>query len=151
MFNIARRGPASVARSLFSSPTFPRYSTPAHTRDPQRYFSRTSPSILEAFRSGYEYQRRVAASRRCAATNAAAEAEAIEGEIEQESVSQTPPSDNQIKKAVQHGSVTKFKDLVDRGMVCGTVVDTITNRMGLETMTQVQSLTITQSLKGKDM
>ena len=80
-----------------------------------------------------------------------AEGEAVDGEIEQEVFSQTPPSDQQINRAVQHGPVTKFKDLVERGMVCRTVVDTITKVMGLETMTEVQSMTISQSLNGKDM
>lgn len=80
-----------------------------------------------------------------------AEGEAVEGEIEQEVVSQTPPSDQQINRVVQHGPVTKFKELVERGMVCQTVVDTITKAMGLETMTEVQSMTISQSLNGKDM
>ena len=80
-----------------------------------------------------------------------AEGEAVEGEIEQETFSQTPPSDEQISRAVEDGPVTKFKDLVERGMVCKTVVDTITKPMGLETMTEVQSMTIGQSLKGQDM
>lgn len=80
-----------------------------------------------------------------------AEDEDIEGEIEEEVFSQTPPSDSQIKRVVQNGPVTKFTDLAERGMVCQTVVDTITKGMGLETMTQVQSLTISKSLKGQDM
>ena len=80
-----------------------------------------------------------------------AEGEAVEGEIEHEAFSQTPPSDKQIKSAVLHGPVTKFKDLEDRGMVCKTVVNTITSVMGLETMTEVQSRTISQSLQGQDM
>lgn len=79
------------------------------------------------------------------------EDEAIEGEIEQEVFAQTPPTDAQINRAVKYGPVTKFKDLAERGMVCQTVVDTITKDMGLETMTQVQSLTMNESLKGKDM
>lgn len=89
--------------------------------------------------------------RRSAAASVAAEDEAIEGEIEQEVFSQTPPSDVQVNRAVQHGPVTKFKDLAERGMVCQTVVNTITKDMGLETMTQVQSLTISESLKAQDM
>ena len=80
-----------------------------------------------------------------------AEGEAVEGKIEHEVFSQTPPSDEQIDRALQDGPVTKFKDLVERGMVCKTVVDTITKAMGLETMTEVQSMTIGQSLKGQDM
>ena len=83
--------------------------------------------------------------------SAAAEDVAIEGEIEQEVFSQTPPSDAQVNRAVKHGPVTEFKDLADHGMVCQTVVDTITKTMGLKTMTQVQSLTVSESLKGRDM
>lgn len=36
-------------------------------------------------------------------------------------------------------------------MVCPTVVNTLTQEMGLETMTQVQSLTINETLKGGDV
>lgn len=62
-----------------------------------------------------------------------------------------PPSDPRIDKATQHGPVTKFEDLGTRNMVCKTLVDTITRDMGLETMTQVQSLTINETLKGIDV
>ena len=79
------------------------------------------------------------------------ENEAIEGEVEQEVHAAHPPSDAQINEAARHGPITKFKDLGQRGQVCETVVETITKDMGLETMTQVQSLTINESLKGIDM
>ena len=146
MWNIARRGPSSFARSLSSLSICSRCSRPSHTRDLQPCLSRIlSPRTAKAFRSISEW------GRRSIATNAAADDEAVEEEIEQETFSQTPPSDSQIKQAVQHGPVTKFKELAERGMVCQTVVDTITKGMGLETMTQVQSLTINKSLKGQDM
>ena len=151
MFNIARRGSSSAAKSLFSLSTFSRYSTPNRARDIQRCLSQISPSVTPAFRSGSVGGSRVDLSRRSAASSAVAEGEVIEGEIEQEVASQKPPSDKQIDPSVQHGPVTSFKDLAERGMVCQTVVDTITERMGLETMTQVQSLTISQSLEGQDM
>ena len=145
MLNISRRGPASVARSLLSFSTCSRCSGPTHPRDLQRCLPRIrSPTIARPFGSSSQW-------RRSAAASAAVEDEVIEGEIEQESFAQTPPSNAQINRAVQHGPVTKFKDLAERGMVCQTVVDTITKDMGLETMTQVQSLTINESLKGKDM
>jgi len=89
--------------------------------------------------------------RRSAAAAAAYEDEAIDGELEQEVHAQEPPSDAQIHRAVNYGPVTKFKELSERGMVCPTVVDTITRGMGLETMTQVQSLTINETLKGIDV
>lgn len=71
-----------------------------------------------------------------------------EHEVDEQFDAQRPPSDSQ---AAQHGPVTKFKDLATRNMVCRTVVDTITHEMGLETMTQVQSLTINETLKGIDV
>ena len=147
MLNITRRGPSSVARSLslISLSTCSRCSKPAHTRNIQRCLpSIISPIIARPFTGAPHW-------RRYAAASAAAENEAIEAEIEQEVSSQSPPSDPQINRDVKYGPITKFKDLAERGMVCQTVVDTITKDMGLETMTQVQSLTMNESLKGKDM
>ena len=106
---------------------------------------------MKSFRNGVEWRRRCEERRQSFASSAVAEGEAVEGEIEQEVSSEIPPSDKQINGAVQHGPVTKFQDLVERGMVCKTVVDTITKAMGLETMTEVQSMTISRSLKGQDM
>lgn len=146
MLNIARRGPSSVARSLSSLSNCSRCSRPAYTRNLHRCLPRLiSPITARPFGSSSQWRRSYAASA------AAVEDEAIEGEIEQEVSSQTRPSDAQINRAVRHGPVTKFKELAERGMVCQTVVDTITKDMGLETMTQVQTLTITESLKGLDM
>lgn len=47
--------------------------------------------------------------------------------------------------------VTKFQQLADLNMVSPVVVKTLTADMGLETMTQVQSLTINETLKGIDV
>ena len=106
---------------------------------------------MKSFRSSAQWKRECEARRQSFASTAVAEGEAVEGEIEHDVFSQTPPSDQRINPAGQHGHVTKFNDLVERGMVCRTVVDTITKAMGLETMTEVQSMTISQSLKGQDM
>ena len=145
MWNITRRGPSSVAKSLFYISTSLRCSRPGSARDLQRCLPQIIvPIKARTFGSSSQW-------RRSATATATAEAEAIEGDIEHEVFSQTPPSDSQVDQAVQHGPVTKFKDLAERGMVCQTVVDTITKSMGLETMTQVQSLTINESLKGQDM
>ena len=153
MWNITRRGSSSVARSLFSLSSCSRFSRPAHTRDLQRCLSQiVSSTNPRRFRSSREYVSRQ--RNRAAATKAALEDEAIEGEIEQEDqedLSETPPSDVKVNRAIKYGPVTKFNDLAGRAMVCQTVVDTITKDMGLETMTQVQSLTIDESLKGQDM
>ena len=145
MLNIARRGPSSVAKSLSSLSIYSRCSRPAPTRYLQQRLPRTvCPILARPLGSSSQW-------RRSAAASAAEEDEAIEGDIEQEVFSQAPPSDAETRQAVQYGPVTKFKDLAERGMVCQTVVDTITKAMRLENMTQVQSLTINESLKGNDM
>ena len=86
-----------------------------------------------------------------AAVSSEYEEAAAEEELSQQVHAQEPPSDSQINGATMQGPVTKFKDLATQGLVCQTVVDTITNDMRLETMTQVQSLTLNESLKGTDM
>jgi ATP-dependent RNA helicase MSS116 len=47
--------------------------------------------------------------------------------------------------------VTKFAELETRGLVDGNVIRALTVNMGLETMTEVQSATIHEALKGVDM
>lgn len=145
MLTIIRRGPASAAASIFSSSLRSQCARNARPRCAQQHNPQIAHSLtVRSFGATPSW-------RRSAATNAAYEDEAIEGDIEQEVYAEEPPSDAQIKRATNHGPVTKFAELAERGMVCQTVVDTITQDMGLETMTQVQSLTINESLKGIDM
>ena len=80
----------------------------------------------------------------------AAEAEIINHGAD-EVTAEPPPSDAQISKATQHGPVTRFVELQERGLVCPTLVKTLVEDMQLETMTQVQSLTINETLKGGDV
>lgn len=47
--------------------------------------------------------------------------------------------------------ITKFADLGERNLVHPTIVDNLTRQMGLETLTEVQSLTLGESLKSGDM
>jgi len=49
------------------------------------------------------------------------------------------------------GPATKFHELADRQMVSRTVVDTLVKDMKLETMTEVQAMTINETLKGVDV
>ena len=49
------------------------------------------------------------------------------------------------------GPVVKFQDLAERQIVNERVIQTLTRKMGLETMTPVQSLTINEALKGVDV
>lgn len=83
--------------------------------------------------------------------NAPARAPEVESDVENGVNASRSPSDNHTGEAVQHGPITRFQELSDRGLVCDTVVDTITKDMGLSTMTQVQSMTINETLKGIDM
>ncbi|KAL8854737.1 MAG: hypothetical protein Q9221_000519 [Calogaya cf. arnoldii] len=73
---------------------------------------------------------------------AAQAAAIIEDESDHEVTAQRPP---------RNGPVTRFIELQERGMVCPTVVKTLVEDMKLETMTQVQSLTINETLKGGDV
>lgn len=49
------------------------------------------------------------------------------------------------------GPLTEFKDLAKTGIIHENVVKTLTGEMKLETMTEVQSATITAALDGTDM
>jgi ATP-dependent RNA helicase MSS116, mitochondrial len=65
---------------------------------------------------------------------------------DQSSADSVPPF-----SAHAEGLATKFEDLETRGLVHPNVVNTITKYMNLETMTEVQSRTINEALKGADM
>lgn len=47
--------------------------------------------------------------------------------------------------------ITTFQELSDKGLVHSAVIDEITKTMGHKTMTDVQTLTINELLKGRDM
>ena len=145
MLNIIRRGPASALRLLSSASLCSRCIRAAKSRDSQQLLPRClTQVVIRSFGSAPQL-------RWTAAATASYEDEAINGELEQDVNAEEPPSDAQIKRAINYGPVTKFHELSERGMVCPTVVDTITRGMGLETMTQVQSLTINETLKGIDV
>ena len=82
---------------------------------------------------------------------AATRAQVVEGEVEEEVNAQRPLAIEQIQKAIQHSPVTRFAELLERRMVSNSVVEALTQDMGLKTMTQVQSMTISESLKGVDV
>ena len=58
---------------------------------------------------------------------------------------------SRVDAAERLGPVTKFHELADRRLVSPVLVNTLTKDMKLETMTEVQSLTINQTLKGVDV
>jgi ATP-dependent RNA helicase MSS116 len=49
------------------------------------------------------------------------------------------------------GPVTRFADLAKRGLVHPAIIKTITDKMKLETMTDVQTRTINEALSGVDV
>ena len=106
-------------------------------------------------RAGYEITARSFGTsikwRQVAAAATAYEDEAVQSEVEQGYSFNEPSSNTQTKRPTNYGPVTTFKELAERGMVSGTVIDTLTRQMGLETMTHVQTLTINEILKGHDV
>jgi len=80
-----------------------------------------------------------------------ASAAAVEAEAEEQTYSESPPSDAEIDEATAMGPITKFKQLAERGLVEPSIIRTLTESMGLKTMTQVQSLTISEAITGKDV
>lgn len=46
--------------------------------------------------------------------------------------------------------ITRFQELADNGLVPSILIDNITRGFGHSTMTEVQAMTITQTLDGKD-
>ena len=47
--------------------------------------------------------------------------------------------------------LTRFQDLADHGLVSPRVIDVLTQRMNIQTMTDVQRLTINETLDGADV
>ncbi|KAL8695277.1 MAG: hypothetical protein Q9218_000176 [Villophora microphyllina] len=140
MFTVARRGLASILRSAFS-PSIRTICIETLNLRPNlpRSPARSTVFPTRSFGDFSSHRQR------------AAVAAAIEDEIADEVSAQQPPSDTQIAEATRQGSVTKFKELGERKMVCNTIVKTLVQDMSLETMTQVQSLTINETLKGGDI
>ena len=140
MLNTVRQRPASIAKSLLSRSSSSRCAKFITIHNQLQVASRTIPTrSLRAISTTPQWGQRALASRE------------VE-EAEREHVdTQRPPVESRIDEAIQHGPVTKFKDLMARNLVCETVVNTITKDMGLDTMTEVQSLTIKETLKGIDV
>jgi len=145
MLNAVRRGSASNAtRSIFSF-TNNKCSRIIQSRGSQPLAPRAT-TCVESRPLGTSWRLRQYATARAVLEN-----EAIEAEVEQDVKTQRPPSGTQMLETTSDGPVLRFKELAERNMVCQTVIDTITKTMGLETMTQVQSLTINETLKGVDV
>ncbi|KAI9710628.1 MAG: hypothetical protein M1812_007393 [Candelaria pacifica] len=144
MLGALRRGSILAPRILRSAS-----STPLRSLN-QPYISlKTSNSVFRPATTSGLYPQTTRWQSNAAA--ALAEDEVIEGEIEHEVHAQEPPSNSEIQQQTQQGPITRFQELADRGLVNATVVETITSTMRIETMTQVQSMTINETLKGADV
>ena len=140
MLSTLRRGSASTLALQLPRATLrvPRFFLSQHSiaRDAQR--QRSAP--VRVFSSTIRFSQQ-----------AATRAQVVESEIEDEVNAQRPPTDEQIEEEIQYGPVTRFAELGERNMVAKSIVNTLTEGMGLQTMTQVQSMTINESLKGVDV
>lgn len=120
MFNVCRRGPASVSRAFSAAVRIPctRPSTLALS------FQKTAKPVSEARWLHLSSLRLQEAS-----THRREQPKASRDDVE----------------------VEKFQELIDYDLVHPNVVNAITKGMGHTTMTQVQSMTINQALRGTDM
>ena len=144
MLHTYRRGPASLTR-LLSSPLIPSICAKA---TPCLKLSHNPPRTLTS--ATLRPFSCVSRLHQAYAQQARREYEEVEDEVADNVRSQRPPSDSGIDAATKHGPVTKFADLSKRNMVSEQIVKTLTEDMGMVTMTQVQSMTINETLKGVD-
>lgn len=135
MLGAVRRGSASCARIwLRSSPI---QINASETFLLSQCFQRSSQPLSSLPRQFHS----VSLLRQYAAPQEA-EVEALEEDIKRNANTPPPPAG---------APVTRFTELEERGLVCKTVVRTLTSGMRLETMTEVQSKTINETLKGIDV
>lgn len=80
-----------------------------------------------------------------------ADTEALSAQVEQDIQADRPPTDSKIDRKLRMGATTRFGELAHNGLVNQRIIDTLTNKMNLDTMTQVQSLTINEALTGVDV
>lgn len=139
MLGALRRCPASLPRALSSTALTPRVLHAA-----------TFVQSRAAWRPVSIPELAVAALHQTTRWQQNAAAYAVEAEAERQ-VNASRPPDTEIDNAVANGPVTKFHELETRGLVHKNVIRTITQDMGFEAMTEVQSRTINQALKGSDM
>ncbi|KUJ17175.1 DEAD-domain-containing protein [Mollisia scopiformis] len=132
MFNVCRRGPASISRAL--SAAVPTIRIPS-----------TRPSCLSL---DNQTSTRLSSESRWLHISSALrnQAPAYRHESNQESTEQPMGFGKE-----QQREVTKFQELMDHGMVHGNVVESITKGMGHHTMTEVQTMTINAGLLGTDI
>ena len=140
MFATARRGHASIAKCLRLPSTSSTSFNLALLWKTNHFATRlASAPASSAFHTASQWRQEAAVQAREYQQNNYA------GNGDGESMRKSPQAQ------AQYGPVTKFAELGERNMVCQTVVNRITRDMNLVTMTEVQSLTINETLKGIDV
>jgi len=147
MFNALRRGPTSITRSLIALSASVHCTRCIPYRLSASISSRFQPTLLaRSLHSTTQWRRQASAALEIE------ERELLdENELEAEELSHDHDPATHAGRPEKDGLATKFQELADRGMVSKTIVKTLTEDMKLETMTQVQSMTINETLKGIDV
>jgi ATP-dependent RNA helicase MSS116 len=130
MFNVCRRGPASISKVFLAA-------TPI-TRTPS-----TRPSTLSL--SAQSFTRPAIEARWLHVSSVLMnQATAVRS-------TQRFAEDGSIEQPASFKEITKFHELVSKNMVHPNIINEITQGMGHHTMTEVQTMTINQGLQGTDM
>lgn len=82
---------------------------------------------------------------------AVAVGDAISSAAENSTLASSAPLDQKIDQSASRHSITQFEELSARNLLDSKIVDNLTKDMDLHTMTDVQSLTINEALKGADI
>jgi ATP-dependent RNA helicase MSS116 len=127
MFNACRRGPASISRVVRTASTI---FTPVVRSSGITLLTRnvSRPAITSRYLT-------VSSGNRW---GGAAHARQLRDEDDLKTTEHEGPT------------YTKFQELADQGLVHPAIIREITHGMGHETMTPVQTMTINESLKGRD-
>jgi ATP-dependent RNA helicase MSS116 len=129
MFNVCKRGPASICRAFTAAPNF--------------RVASTRPSTLSLASNN---STRLSIETRWLHISLA---------LRNQSAAQYQPQESHEKPMVfgkeQQRTVTKFQELADHDMVHRNVIDSITKGLGHHSMTEVQTMTINAGLLGTDM
>ena len=147
MLTTIRRGPTFLNRSLalLSTSFQPRLSS--NSPRPFRLLEQlSSQPQTRSFHSTPQWSRNATAA-------AVAEEKTMEDEelFDEEELEQKRDRSSYPSRGSPGTPVTKFQELGDRKMVSATLIRTLTHDMKLDTMTQVQSMTINEILKGVDV
>ncbi|MCJ1477475.1 hypothetical protein MMC13_006147 [Lambiella insularis] len=152
MLATVRRGSTSVIRSFVAASSPIRCTLIASTRLSHRPFRSLAVTRFDRkLHSATQWKRNATASAEVEEEDFMEHGELAAEHLEAGDFAQAHDPQSHIGRGRQEGLVTKFQELADRNMVSPAVVKTLTQDMKLETMTEVQCLTINETLKGIDV